>query len=230
MKKRIAFLVVLLLILSTVLSACSGEDEDVVVAVEPDIDICSEQEIDESDTEEETMGSMEDYLDEQPANDSETMHSYEVGGATLQCRTRIEDYISDDGVFHHSALAADLGWHKKASNPDIISHIFEFDIGELGIFMFYESTDYYLIGSVSFGPISSKDPWRNDFTCRMVIEISDPENVITYLVDGDSGYRITYEQIVITAYIMENYMYNQGEDLFDWAYEKIGRREWHAYE
>ena len=75
-----------------------------------------------------------------------------------------------------------------------------------------------------------EDPWRNDFTCRMVIEISDPENVITYLVDGDSGYRITYEQIVITAYIMENYMYNQGEDLFDWAYEKIGRREWHAYE
>ena len=147
MKKRFITMFVFLLIACLMLTGCSvGENTGTV---------------DPTNTPEtEVVVTEEPVETEEPANTEDEMYEYEVGGTTLKLRTRIEDYITDEGYFRYMDLATELGWYSVDTDIPTKSMVFDDEIF-INLRPTYPRVDY-----VSFGVLKSIEPWKEKFNCQ----------------------------------------------------------------
>ena len=103
MKKRIAFLIALLMILCLALSGCGQRDNNpgaIKTDTEPGGSSANTDPVKEPD------GTVD-------VNGGSGSYSFEVNGVKLTLDTDVKKYIKGD-VFYYTDLAYDLGWHAKS--------------------------------------------------------------------------------------------------------------------
>lgn len=209
MKKRFITMFVFLLIACLMLTGCStGENTGIV---------------DPTNTPEtEVVVTEEPVETEEPASTEDEMYSYEVGGVTLKLRTKIEDYITDEGYFRYTDLATELGWTSEGSE-------------RFTKIMVYNDEIYILFsqGIVSFGVLTSRTPRRDKFTCHVNFQYDNPDEHETYLLDDKdmpaNQYYLTMEELAVTVYILENYMNDCSIDFLVDYFEKPTASNYYVY-
>ena len=215
MKKRFLTMFVFLLIACLMLTGCSvGENTGTV---------------DPTNTPEtEVVVTEEPVETEEPASAENEMYEYEVGGTTLKLRTRIEDYITDEGYFRYMDLATELGWYSVDTDIPTKTMVFDDEIF-INLRPTYPRVDY-----VSFGVLKSIEPWKEKFNCQIHFNFDDPSIVDHYYVDGPiplSGkYYVSFGQMVVITYILENYMDNRDMDFFEGLFEMTATLRYYVCE
>ncbi len=207
MKKRFITMFVFLLIACLMLTGCStGENTGTV---------------DPTNTPEtEVVVTEEPVETEEPASTEDEMYSYEVGGVTLKLRTKIEDYITDEGYFRYMDLATELGWYSVDKLPVKKRMIYDDSI----FISFWWTSD--IVPYISFGVLNSAKPYNEKFAIQVQFSFNDMENVTSYILDGPEKsielYHVSFSQIVVTTYILENYMDSRDTNFFDGYFESPG--------
>ena len=174
-----------------------------------------------------TAGTAED------AQQNEETYSYTVGVATLDIKTRIEDYIDDDywgPIFRYSDLARDLGW--EVTNPDFeedpefFNRIYiDPENHQLGGALTY-GTDSAIIDEIDYETMQIDENAENIFKryypeprstlLRLKMNPYPEDEPGLYRMNEQLGYYVvTLDHIVIMAYIMENARYDLHKDLFE---------------
>ncbi len=228
MKKRITTLFVFLLIACLMLTACSTGE-----SFEPEVEPTEELEMDP------------DFVE---------MNCYDVGGVTFRLETHIEDYITDEKEFRFNDLAADLGWYTRPIggkiNPAKVEKTYDLEDSEYNPFIGFDLLWYTDVGNINFGTIP-KEKLEKTFGAHLLFFVrfektgeNDPDQTDIYNPGPDMYYLylraepereekphlIHFSEIVIVTYIMENYMYDMGEDFFDEMFERTGTSGWTVHE
>lgn len=203
MKKSIALLIILTMVLSLTLTGC-GQSADTPDSGTTGNDDSSA----DFDTGDSTI--MDGTNDPDSAAEQETTHgdedtsnadgySYDVAGHTLVLRTNLDDYISDN-FFLYDKLATDLGWRPRnpenAGNPDLMRYFYgddnEYEVGfDSPLHQYYchvygdnRVTDSSGRFRFSDGSIDSHGP--------------------TYWVNRGGTMYTNFDQIVLLTYLLEN--------------------------
>ncbi len=228
MKKRIVTLFVFLLIACLTLTSCStGESFD------PEVEPTEELDVDP------------DFVE---------MNCYDVGGVTIRLETRIEDYITEDREFRFNDLAADLGWYTRPingnPNPGKVEKTYDLEDNEYNPFIGFDLRWFTDVGNINFGTIPKdniEDVFGAYYFCFISVEKTgenDPTQMDIYTPGPDMYYLylraeperedkphlIHFDEIVIVTYIMENYLYDMGEDFFDGMFERTSSSGWTVHE
>ncbi len=194
MKKRMVTLIVFLLTACMLLTGCSSATTANPTPTTTPVD---EYEANTPPTEAPNTGAISG------------MHSYEVGGVTLQCKTRVEDYINGND-FRYFDLARDLGWHahtpEQENDPNFPRR--EFGNEEGGGYIWYSKGDGGIVDTI--------------VVCELPKEIYRDVNFNTnerdwgklYTINGKDTHNIYFEQIVVLTYILENYKNDYAADIF----------------
>ncbi len=180
------------------------------------------------------------------------MYYYPIGGTTLPCRTRIEDYITDNGVFRYVDLAKELGWHLRMQdqewNPNTNFEM-NYDYGDLWLYLSFmgqntinQEYGYYKSGfypnRLNFGIRDSRS-WSDPHTVVLERAWENPEEERkrdhlrpgTYYLNQRNGIEMYFSNIILMTYIMENYpsRAKSEDDFFGGAFD-IYRGFWLVYE
>ena len=231
MKKRIAILVVFLLILCLTLVGCGqgGTDDKTYNIGSTDSAEQSEQggqsEQDGSDDAEDLPGYNFDtgdatIMDEtnngttDDANDSSSdtfvsgiknadgTYTHNVDGYELVLKTNLADYVRD-GVFYYAELAEDLGWFIKEN----LRAKYE-DDPNWPAYYWGDSNEYMVTfndpTSMSYMQLYYECPYNNGLNIIFKRYDKDDSNSITYQINPGGSYDANYEQIVILTFQFEN--------------------------
>ena len=215
MKKRFITMFVFLLIACLMLTGCSvGENTGIV---------------DPTNTPEtEVVVTEEPVETEEPANTEDEMYEYEVGGTTLKLRTRIEDYITDEGYFRYMDLATELGWYSIDTDMPTKRMVFDDEV----FIKFWPTAD--IVSYISFGAIERIQPYKERFYHQVQFSFNDLSEVDRYLLDGPDPmielYYVSFSQIVVTTYILENYADYRDKNFFDGIFESPAALVYKIYE
>lgn len=164
---------------------------------------------------------------------AEETYSYTVGVATLEIKTRIEDYIQEDHwgpIFHYSDLARDLGW--EVTNPDFeedpefFNRIYiDPENPQVGGALTY-GTDSAIIDLFDYETVLINEDAENIFKrynpephstlIRLKMNPYPEDQPGLYRMNEQLGYYVvTLDHIVIITYILENARYDLHKDLFE---------------
>ena len=238
MKKRIAFLVALLMILCLALAGCAQRDnhagatsnDPASESHDSGIGNPDNSESGELDSDVEPDGGVKPGGDSSVAGseyfvgmNSANEFSYNINGVELSIRTDLRDYI-DGEVFHLKQLAYDYGWHAMNSDsensPDN-PHFFLDDDNkwEVG---FRRPNDYdqiaytYTIDSYTVSINFDR------------LDLND-DSIPTYICNEGGRHTANMAEIIIITYLFEN----QTENGIDALEGKIGRGSdsyYHVYQ
>lgn len=217
MKKRIAFLVALLMILCLALAGCAQRDNQEFGELDSDVEPVGDDVKPGSDS---SVAGSEYFVGMNSANE----FSYNINGVELSIRTDLRDYI-DGEVFHLKQLAYDYGWHAMNSDsensPDN-PHFFLDDDNKWEVGFRYRNNDYDQIAytytidsytvSINFDRLDLNDDSIQSYTCN----------------EGGS-HTVNMAEIIIITYLFEN----QTENGIDTLEGKIGRGSdsyYHVYQ
>ena len=216
MKKRIAFLIALLMILCLALSGCGQRDNNpgaIKTDTEPGGNSANTDPVKEPD----------DTVD---VNGGSGSYSFEVNGVKLTLNTDVKKYIKGD-VFYYTDLAYDLGWHAKS--PEFkeradVSQFFADDDNKLYVgFTDPNTYDFrgitFVLGIAGEGHVNISFD-RNDLY----------GDVKTYYVNPDGKYTVNMSQITLMTYLLENHIKNDFEDPFEYVLMRGGDAYYHVYE
>lgn len=239
MKKRIAILVVFLLILCLTLVGCGqgGTDDKTYNIGSADSAEQSEQggqsEQDSSDDAENLPGYNFDTGDAtimdgtnngttDDANDSSSdtsvsgikntngTYTHNVDGYELILRTNLADYIKYDHVFYFKQLAADLGWHTKKEGQDENPDWAGYYWGDDdSCLVIFDSPSGFYHYSISYNYINGD--------AMVVFKRYDKDNsdITSFQVNPNGTMKANYEQLVVITYLLENIPINPNEDPFE---------------
>ena len=216
MKKRIATLFVFLLIACLMMTGCSiGEN---VTETEP----TSSPEIEEV------------PVDTEPTNDEDGMYTYFIGEIEVKLRTRVEDYITDDGYFRFTDLANDLGWTRSESKWGPVATVY-CTVDDETVAFTYDPGMNDIIEEIGFGVVRTVSPL--DFPYKSVLKFDnfdEDDEHKTYVIDEDYIYgvrmKVHFSHIVATAFILENYAQDRSREFLLGYFELTGNDVWSVYE
>ena len=157
------------------------------------------------------------------------VYSYEVGGTTLKLRTKVEDYITAEGYFRYKDLAAELGWYSVDKTIPTKTMVYGDEL-----FIGFWGGGAEIISYIFFGVLKSVEPWKEKFECQVEFVYDDLSNVKKYRVDGPEPmierFYVSFDEIVVTAYILENYMNSGNESFLEEYFERPAVLRYKVYE
>ncbi len=221
MKKRIAILVVFLLILCLTLVGCGQRSTDDKTYDVGSTDSTEQSEQDGQDGQDAPISNTDDVDDADDFSSNTSIsgiknadgtYTHDLDGVKITLKTNISDYIHDGNVFYYDEIAEDLGWHFKdpsyEGDPNIAGRFWDDDNTYYVMFDKCNDHSYYYIYCA----------YTTDNAALVIFKRYDREDpdTITYQVNPNGRYNVNYEQIALMTYLLENMKDNPD---FDPIYE-----------
>ena len=206
MKKRISFLIVLLMILCLTLAGCAQRDNHAGATSDPTSESHEGGGVGTPDNSEPDPGAEPGGDDTNVTDEylvgitSDGKYSYNINGVELSISTDVSKYI-DGNIFLLTDLAYDLGWHVREPN----------DPEDPNVMRFWNDSEDKFVGFGSSKTDENKKhyyDWVSYDSINVSFDRLDlyDDSMETFYVNrgGIPPYTINRAQVIILAYLFEN--------------------------
>ncbi len=217
MKKRIAILVVFLLILCLILVGCGQRGTDDKTYDVGSTDSAEQSEQDGQDANTSISG----------IKNADGTYTHNVDGYELTLKTNLADYIHDGNVFYYAELAEDLGWFikenlrsKYENDPDWPAYYW----GDNNEYMvtFNDPT------GKSFMQLYYECPYNHGYNIIFKRYDREDSSSVTYQINPGGRFDANYEQIVVLAFQFENIPLSPDSDPLEFINQTL-TKSWVVY-